>query len=64
MWRREIRNELYPGRSAKSRSGRPTTNAFTYDPHQAPGSQDGANMTGGVAQIERNNEWASRASQR
>jgi hypothetical protein len=60
MWRGQIRNELYTGRVPKPGSGRPTTNPWTYDPYQAPGSQDGANMTGGVAAIEQNNAWQSR----
>jgi hypothetical protein len=38
-----------------------TAAPYSQEPYIAPGSLDGANQTGGVAQIERNNEWASRA---
>jgi hypothetical protein len=41
-----------------------TAHAWSQGGYIAPGSLDGANMRGGVAQMERNNEWASRTVQR
>jgi hypothetical protein len=61
MWRGQVRNELYTRRVPSPRSAGSPTNPWTYDRSQAPGSQDGANQTGGVAQIEANSAWQSRS---
>jgi hypothetical protein len=54
-WYAQVRAQLNP------HPYRPrTVAAYSPEPYIAPGSLDGANQTGGVAEIERNNEWASR----
>jgi hypothetical protein len=58
-WHAQVRAQLNP-HPYRPRSAA----AYSPEPYVAPGSLDGANQTGGVAQIERNNEWASRTSQR
>lgn len=59
MWYRQVRAQLYMARLAT----RPPVhmNALRSDRYIPAGSLDGANMRGGVAAIERNNEWAMRA---
>jgi hypothetical protein len=57
-WYAQVRAQLKP------HPYRPrTAAAYSQEGYIAPGSLDGANQRGGVAQIERINEWASRANQ-
>jgi hypothetical protein len=60
-WHDQVRAQL--NQRQRSQPSQRTGAAYSQERYIPPGSLDGANQRGGVAQIERNNEWASRQNQ-
>jgi hypothetical protein len=55
-WYAQVHAQLKP----YPRQQRTAAPGYSQDGYRAPGSLDGANQRGGVAQMERNSEWSQR----